>query len=385
MSKRKINLGIIFPNINDWDGGLNYFKTLITALALIKDKNFNYKIFSSSQNKNFLENIIPKKNIIYVKCLKKYSLSFFLRQGLQLIYKNDIFLEKILINNRINIVSHYKPLKTIKSICWIPDLQHKILKKNFSKKEILYRDNLFGKYLSSGSKVLVSSETTKKKLIKLYKYIDINNLEVLNFVPLIQISKIKKFLFIKKKYNLPFNYYFCPNQFWTHKNHEIIIDAINYIRKEKINFKIIFSGSKSDYRDNKHFLFLMNKIKSKKLSNFFIFLDKIIYEDVISIMYHSNGLINPSKFEGWSTSVEEGKLLKKRILLSKIDTHLEQKPKFANYFKINDFKKLAQYLLMFSKKKNFYRLSKINEEKNSLRIKFADDYYKILKNTIINE
>lgn len=385
MSKKKINLGIVFPNINDWNGGLNYFKALITALSLIKDKNFDYKIFSSSENKIILESIVPKKKIIYLKCLEKFSLSYFLRKGLQLIYKNDIFLEKILIKKKINIISHYKPLKTIKSICWIPDLQHKILKKNFSKKEILYRDDLFNKYFSYGSKVLVSSETTKSQLIKLYKYIDIKKLDVLNFVPLIQISKIKKFFLIKKKYNLPSQYYFCPNQFWTHKNHEIIIEAVNYIKKKKINFKIIFSGSQKDYRDNKYFLFLMNKIKLKKLSNFFIFLDKISYDDVISIIYYSNGLINPSKFEGWSTTVEEGKLLKKRILLSKIDTHIEQKPKFASYFDIHDFKKLAQYLLIFSKKKTVYKLSKINKDKNSLRIKFANTYYKILKDTLINE
>ena len=51
--------------------------------------------------------------------------------------------------------------------------------------------------------------------------------------------------------------------------------------------------------------------KKNNLSNYFIFLDKITYEDVISIMYYSNAIINPSVFEGWSTTVEEGKLLKK--------------------------------------------------------------------------
>ena len=43
----------------------------------------------------------------------------------------------------INIISHNKPFKNIKSICWIPDLQHRILKKNFNEKEILQRDKIF--------------------------------------------------------------------------------------------------------------------------------------------------------------------------------------------------------------------------------------------------
>ena len=213
---------------------------MITVLPLIKDKNFDYKIFSSLENKIILEKLVPKKKTIYLKCLKKFSFSYFFRHILQLIYKNDIFLEKILIKEKINIISHYKPLKSIQSICWIPDLQHKILKNNFSKKEILYRDSLFKKYIGSRSKILFSSETTKKQFIKFYEYIDLKNLHVLNFIPLIQISKIKKFFLIKKKYNLPLNYYFCPNQFWTHKNHEIIIDAVNHIRKKKLILKSFF-------------------------------------------------------------------------------------------------------------------------------------------------
>ena len=182
---------------------------------------------------------------------------------------------------------------------------------------------------------------------------NIEKINVLNFVPLIRTSKIKKFSVIKKKYNLPLNYFFCPNQFWVHKNHKLIINAVNHIKNKKINFKIIFSGSRRDYRNHSHILSMMTKIKKNNLSNYFIFLDKITYEDVISIMYYSNAIINPSVFEGWSTTVEEGKLLKKIILLSKIDTHLEQMPKFANYFDIKDHKKLSQYLLKFSKNKNF--------------------------------
>ena len=53
MSKKKINLAIIFPSINDWLGGLNYFINLITALKLIQKKNFNFKIFLQLKIKKF--------------------------------------------------------------------------------------------------------------------------------------------------------------------------------------------------------------------------------------------------------------------------------------------------------------------------------------------
>ena len=49
-------------------------------------------------------------------------------------------------------------------------------------------------------------------------------------------------------------------------------------------------------------------------------------------MRHSLALINPSYFEGWSTSVEEAKSLGKRVILSDIPVHREQNPLMGIYF-----------------------------------------------------
>ena len=119
MSKKKINLAIIFPSINDWLGGLNYFINLITALKLIQKKNFNFKIFSSIENKKILKDLVPEKKVVYTNSLKKFSLNYIFRKVLEKIFKNEIYLEKIFMKYGINIISHDKPFKNIKSICWI--------------------------------------------------------------------------------------------------------------------------------------------------------------------------------------------------------------------------------------------------------------------------
>ena len=77
MSKKKINLAIIFPSINDWLGGLNYFINLITALKLIQKKNFNFKIFSSIENKKILKDLVPEKKVVYTNSLKKFFKLYF--------------------------------------------------------------------------------------------------------------------------------------------------------------------------------------------------------------------------------------------------------------------------------------------------------------------
>ena len=70
----------------------------------------------------------------------------------------------------------------------------------------------------------------------------------------------------------------------------------------------------------------------------------IPFDDLSGLMLHGVALINPSHFEGWSTSVEESKSLGKRILLSDIPVHREQSPPFGVYFAPDDAEGLAQCL-----------------------------------------
>ena len=56
----------------------------------------------------------------------------------------------------------------------------------------------------------------------------------------------------------------------------------------------------------------------------------------------SLGYINPSFFEGWSTTVEEAKYRGKPILLSDLKVHREQAPAKGVFFDPNDPEDLAK-------------------------------------------
>ena len=58
-------------------------------------------------------------------------------------------------------------------------------------------------------------------------------------------------------------------------------------------------------------------------------------------MNYSQSVINPSLFEGWSTTVEESKTLNKQILLSRIPVHIEQDPTNGKYFSPSSYLELA--------------------------------------------
>ena len=57
-------------------------------------------------------------------------------------------------------------------------------------------------------------------------------------------------------------------------------------------------------------------------------------------MIGANALLNPSRFEGWSTTVEEAKAVGTPMLLSDIAVHREQAPQ-ARFFAPDDALSLA--------------------------------------------
>ena len=64
-------------------------------------------------------------------------------------------------------------------------------------------------------------------------------------------------------------------------------------------------------------------------------------------------LINPSKSEGWSSTVEQAKSMGKLVLLSNLPVHKEQNPSRSFFFNPNDYLVLSQKLHDLDKKFSF--------------------------------
>ncbi len=65
------------------------------------------------------------------------------------------------------------------------------------------------------------------------------------------------------------------------------------------------------------------------------------HDDVLLLIRQCVALINPSLFEGWSTTVEECKSIGKRTILSDIEVHREQQPPNSRYFPPHDAEALS--------------------------------------------
>ena len=331
---------IISPNPN-WLGELNYFKSLIGSINDLKeDIPIKLYVFTGQNEKNFTNKKYKKINIIKTNILNSNGFLPFLKKVSSYLFKKyDPLISYLLKKYSINVLSHYKPVFGFKNISWFPDFQHIYYPNFFSKKEVSYRNTLYNNYIKNSEILIVSSKSSKKDLINFNK--NQKKIKVLNFVPQIDFSKIKNIKYLKKEININKKYIFTPNQFWVHKNHICIIEALKILKNKGINIQCIFTGSNYDHRKPNHFNDLIKKIKLYKLKDQIKYNGILPYNKIINLIHHSEVVINPSYFEGWSTVVEEAKMLDKNILLSNIDVHLEQKPKKSIYFDPKNSKELA--------------------------------------------
>ncbi len=364
---KKINLAFYINfNHKKWLGGLNIILNLANYLAENrKTLNHNYNIILISKDEKIKEdfNISNKIKIIYNNSLYQMGLWRRILEKIHLLlFGKTLILEKFLKENDINYLSHTNIAtgkhSFCKSIVWIPDFQYLHLPKLFSFKYKLFKKiNLF-LYSIHAHKILLSSDNARKDLKRISK-IPTNKIFVNKFVFSI---KDPRFLPNKnkllKKYKISSQYIFLPNQYWVHKNHLIVLKALKFLGKKNLkryNIQIISSGSNVDYRDPNHFRNIINYLKDNDLKKYYKYLGLIKYDEVLSLIYNSKCILNPSLFEGWSSTVEQAKAYGKYLILSNIGVHLEQNPRYCNYFNPNKSENLAKLILNVYKSKKLYK------------------------------
>jgi glycosyltransferase involved in cell wall biosynthesis len=141
---------------------------------------------------------------------------------------------------------------------------------------------------------------------------------------------------ISLKYGLPEKYIYLPNQFWSSKNHRLVIDTLSVLKQQGLNATVVCTGNTKDGRKPEYFDALMKYCFNQGVSEQFRVLGILPYFHTQSLMAYSHAVINPSRFEGWSTAVEEAKTFQKPLLLSDIPVHREQAPNFGNFFRVDD-------------------------------------------------
>ena len=320
-----------------WTGGLHYLKNLLYAIDSVSSSDVDPVLFTgchaSVEGVDLLRPYL--KEIIQDNYFNKWTFRSISGELSRRVLNRDVIAEALYGSHDIDVVfcmGRYGLNFQFPVVSWIPDFQHVHMPEMFSSKEIRLRDKLMLEIIKSSKKVILSSETAKKDFSSIFpEYVD--RVEVMSFVAQIPDSVYQKDPMIYlHKYNLPEKFYFFPSQFWKHKNHLLVIKALQLLKNMGHDIFVVCTGSEHDYRNPEHFNFLKTQIAASDLERNMILLGVVPIEHLYALMRQSVAVLNPSLFEGWSTTVEEAKSLGKSILLSNISVHREQNPPGGVFF-----------------------------------------------------
>jgi glycosyltransferase involved in cell wall biosynthesis len=379
MEKKKV--AIILQDSN-WEGGNNYFFNLIDSCIRLGNSKINLIIFTDRKSK------LTKYSKINIKIIRSSIFSrsnplYWLRFLLSSLRMRDYILYYLLKKNKINVLSHITSRNclwkncNIKTLGWISDFQHLHFPEFFTKKNIRFRNRNIIKLIKNSSGIIVSSKSSGKDLDTFFNEKRKNKKFILNFSSALE---IKNKIFTKRelisKYSLNNHWFHLPNQFWKHKNQITAIKAFHKIGN-KIN--LILTGVLDDSDQLNTYRNLNNYIKKNKITNIKI-LKNLPREDVLAIMHHSTAVINTSLFEGWSSTAVEATALKKKMILSRIDVHLEQKQKHTRYFSPLNHEELRNIVLNIHKnqKRQSYKFKNLQIKNEEIKLKFAQKFEKLI-------
>ncbi len=341
-SSGRLRIAFAYTHNEGWTAGAYYFKNLFYALRTLPEEIRPVIILlvrKKATGKEFDELVLCVDEVLYQPVIVKNTSYIRLlnnlgkRLGFKLIKENPLsfFLKRhgvdVLFTRGIHSSSFLLPF-----LSWIPDFQHHHYPEFFDEGEIAMRDASFELVARTATRVVLSSGSALKDFIK-FAPSAFAKARVISFVAQIPGEAMQQNPgYVCKKYCIPERFILLPNQFWKHKNHEIVIRALQIALILEPELTIVCTGNTNESRDLGYFSKLLCHISTAGVRERMILLGLTPRLDLFSLMRKSVAVLQPSLFEGWNTTVEEVKTMGKRLIVSDIPVHREQKAPGAVYF-----------------------------------------------------
>ena len=347
MGRRK-RIGIFFSYNSNWIGGTYYWLNWVNALNTLPDtekpeivilgskKDFRY--VQTETGYPYLEHYPLKDNAsLWYKMLNVLPLRL---TGKRLFY-NKIQVDADAILPCTIGVSDAFPIADSKRINWFPDFQFAHLPEFYTPHTYVAARQraIAAAYLSN--KLMLSSEDAAKDFHRLFPdskakvYVQHFTVTHPDFSMLDKDE-------VMKKHGIDRPYFYSPNQYWAHKNHPVVIDAVaELIKRGHKDVLVLFSGKEWDNRNPEYVPSLKQKVKDLHLEDNIRFLGFLDRKEQLLIMQHAQAVIQPSLFEGWSTVIEDARALNKFVITSDLDVNKEQLQTNVRFFERHSAKALA--------------------------------------------
>ena len=258
----------------------------------------------------------------------------------------------------------------------------------FNKKNFNYEKNIINVIVKESFKLFVFTNKNKEDLLNRFNCLEdkivIQNVKP--FFPKIYEDTKDKSIFEYEYRKLHLNkdkkWIFYPAQFWSHKNHEYIINSIEEIDKLNMtNINFVFCG-----RDKGHLKKIKNKINKKNLSERFKIFDYLDDNKVISLYLYTHALVIPTYVGRTTMPLLEGLFFNKKIFYTNniLDKKFYDYVTGINLRKPKNFaEKLFEYFSKeYSCRSNYTKIynEECNDELFLLRYKQILNQFKSIKN-----
>lgn len=322
-----------------WTGGINYLRNLLSAMADLPGRPVEAVLFvapeTPAESISVLLPFLVQPPVVVPGWGSGVGARAWRLLGSALLQSDFVSL-RAFHAQRIDVVfqhaAWYGYWFPIPTLAWIADFQHRQLPQMFSKANRLKRDFGYAALSRCATRLMVSSDDARQDCERFFPA-SRGRVTVLPFCvtppdPTLQMDPQE----VRRLHDLPKRFFYMPNQLWRHKNHLIVIEALRRLKQRGESVVVACTGKAADSRNPEHPAQVLALVKRYGLENEFRFLGLVPYEHVMPLARAALALINPSLFEGWSTTVEEAKALGVPMLLSNISLHREQAQDMARYF-----------------------------------------------------
>ncbi|MBX9782838.1 MAG: glycosyltransferase [Chitinophagaceae bacterium] len=347
MAKRK-NIAVVYDYNENWIGGTYYIQNLLSAINSIADNKKPVVCVFTNSEKHYQE-LKELTGYPYIKQINPSKKKSLLVRAVNKIYRYVVGTNLITgIPAKIAAVfpaaNEYWFQKKQSFLYWIPDFQEHQFPHFFSAWELGERKKHQQGILEKGKQIVFSSEAARKDFNTIYPDNEMRQFVLPFAVTHNHLRENKKN--ILAAYNLTQPYFICSNQFWKHKNHSVILEALALAKQRNPAVTVVFTGKENDHRHPGYFEELKTRIQQLGIEANTRFLGFIPRSDQLLLMQKSVAVIQPSLFEGWSTVVEDAKSLGANIIASDIEVHKEQLVTYVNkqFFETHNAHELARLL-----------------------------------------
>jgi glycosyltransferase involved in cell wall biosynthesis len=329
-----MRIGVIDQSVEGWAAGRSYTKSLLLGLTKALSQRPDIEAVFLSRDSS-LTPPVPFKVEKFPDHLSRRGSRRWLRR-----YDLDVVLP---------IRDFSISPKVCPSIGWIPDFQHEHLPEYTSETHLKFMRSLLGHLARNCTLILLSSETSKRHFETHFPDFK-HKSRVASFTSNLWAEKLSANpVETVTKYNLPPDYGLVANQFWAHKNHQVLPEALKILKSRNAEVQLVLTGLPADFRDpeNKTISHLFQACHAFDVHRQIHFLGKVPYLEMVNLMRASNFVLQPSLWEGWSTSIEDAKALGKALVCSDLEVHKEQIPEADGFFNPSSPDQLASVLERF--------------------------------------